>query len=284
MNKKSDSFLESIKTGLSDFKLGTQNMFKEFFKKETNKKQRANMWSFSRLIIPVVTGITSTIAIITSSYPIFAITGAIAALGAITDALDGASARKHKSKSEYGKILDQVTDKYFAGIVGINLLFLNPIYIYLLIGELLIASINAGYKIKYPKLNIESSKIGKVKTWPLYLSLALGYLSPINSTLLTISNLSIAITSVAQFLTCFSYLNNNSKEVIKLKRKEKIEQINQSFTEYESKEKELVFTKEKEQTLLDRYKELNNLLKEIIKLKEPKKTIDINNPTKIKKL
>ena len=57
-----------------EFKNGTKTMFKEFFKKETNKKQRANMWTFARFVIPVITLITSIIAISTASIPLCAVT------------------------------------------------------------------------------------------------------------------------------------------------------------------------------------------------------------------
>ena len=273
-----------IKSSLKSFKSGTQNMFKEFFNKETNKKQRANMWSFTRIIIPLITIITSTLAIITSSYPLFVTTGIIAGLGAVTDALDGASARKHKSNSEYGKVLDQVTDKYFAGVVGINLLFINPVYIYTLIGELAIAAINTAFKLKYHDLDIKSTMVGKIKTWPLYITLALGFLGPINSTFLAISNTSIAITLLAQLATCVSYVDSNSKQAKELRKKKKIEEINFMIEEENKKEKELVLTKEKEKTLLEKYKELSNLLKQVIEEKEKENIEDVNKDTKTKKL
>ena len=139
---------EEIKKYWEEFKSGTKTMFKEFFNKDTNKKQRANMWTFARFIIPIITLITSIIAISTASIPLFIATGIIAGMGAVTDYFDGKSARKHGSTSEYGKILDQASDKFFAGIIGINLLFLNPNYIYVLLGEALIAAINIGYKLK----------------------------------------------------------------------------------------------------------------------------------------
>ena len=44
---------DKIKNYYKELKDGTKNMFKEFFNKETNKKQRANMWTFLRLISPI---------------------------------------------------------------------------------------------------------------------------------------------------------------------------------------------------------------------------------------
>ena len=57
--KCGDSMKETISEFLKNFKSGTKLMFKEFFNKETNKKQRANMWTFSRLIISFLIPICS---------------------------------------------------------------------------------------------------------------------------------------------------------------------------------------------------------------------------------
>ncbi len=209
--------VEILKKYYEEFKTGTKKMFKEFFKLETNKIQRANMWTFTRLVTPIITVTLSVIAIITASIPLFITTACIAGFGAFTDKLDGASARKYESFSEYGKVLDQITDKSFAGIIGINLLFLNPLYIFVLLGEALISLVNISYKLKYKNINIDSTIFGKVKQTPLFLSLALGYLSTINPTLLTISNYSIILVVLFQVTTAVSYIENNNKEVKKLK-------------------------------------------------------------------
>lgn len=213
---------EEIKKYWKEFKNGTKTMFKEFFKKETNKKQRANMWTFARFIIPIITFITSIIAILTASIPLFIGTGIMAGMGAVTDFFDGKSARKHGSTSEYGKILDQASDKFFAGVIGINLLFLNPMYAFVLLGEALIAITNISYKLKYKDLDIKSTMIGRIKEWPLFITLALGFLSTINPTLLAISNYSILLTVIFQLATTASYIENNNKEVKELQKLEKI--------------------------------------------------------------
>ena len=155
---------EEIKKYWKEFKIGTKIMFKEFFNKETNKKQRANMWTFARFIIPIITLTTSIIAISTASIPLFIGTGIMAGMGAVTDFFDGKSARKHGSTSEYGKILDQASDKFFAGIIGINLLFLNPLYIFILLGEALIAVVNISYKLKHKDLDIKSQGLAVIPT------------------------------------------------------------------------------------------------------------------------
>lgn len=232
---------EMLKKFWVDFTTGTKTMFKEFFNKDTNKKQRANMWTFARLITPLVTLLLSIIAIITASPILFISTSVIAGFGALTDKFDGASARKHQSYSEYGKVLDQITDKSFAGIIGINLLFLNLNYIFILLGELAIALTNISYKLKYKDLNINSTLTGKIKQTPLFLSLALGYLSALNPSLLSVSNISILIAILFQTSTVLSYIKTNNEEVKKLKFKDLENYI--KGLEKQEEEKEKVLTK-----------------------------------------
>lgn len=282
MNKNLNYIKKSIKQGLNEFKIGTKTMFKEFFNKETNKKQRANMWTFLRIIIPLITIITSIIAISISSPILFLSTGLIAGFGAVTDYFDGKSSRKHNSVSKYGKLLDQVSDKIFAGIMGINLLFINFNYIFILLGELLIAGINVGYKLKYNDMDITSTKMGKIKEWPLFITLSLGFLSPINSTLLAISNASILFTLLFQLETAESYIMNNSKEAKILE----IKKVNINTENIEEKDdtKELTLIKEKENTRLDQYRNLRDVLNQIIDLKNNNEELDITNYQKTKEL
>lgn len=248
MKEKLNYIKKEAKYKFKEFKFGTRKMFKEFFNKETNKKQRANMWTFLRLIIPVLTLMFSICALAFAYVPLFCATAGLVGFGALTDYFDGKSARKHGSSSEYGKLLDQVSDKVFAGVVGINLLFINPLYLIMLIGELLIAAVNVGYKVKYNNLNINSTGIGKIKEWPLFISLGLGFLSPINSTFLAISNISIIISSLFQLLTVKSYLINNAIEVKKLEKDNHKLELENFEKEEIVKEKELVLTKENKNT------------------------------------
>jgi CDP-diacylglycerol--glycerol-3-phosphate 3-phosphatidyltransferase len=213
MKSKLSSLKITIKDNYSFLKSGTNKMFKELSNSNTNKKQIANILTFSRLITPLITLITSIIAIITGLYPLFIISGIIAGLGAITDALDGHISRITKSTSEYGKLLDQISDKVFVGIIGINLLFFNINYILSIVGEIIISVVNIYYKSKYPTLKINSTLIGKIKETPLFLSLALGYLSPINSTFMTISNISILVAFIFQIATIESYIISNNLKI-----------------------------------------------------------------------
>lgn len=267
-----DFMKKEIKKYLLEFKNGTSTMFKEFFNKETNKKQRANMWTFSRLIIPFLTLICSIIAIITNILPLFVVSSVLAGLGGITDRLDGLSARKHESFSEYGKLLDQVTDKVFAGIISLNLLILNLNYLGILLGEGLIAAINIYYKKKF-KIDIKSTIVGKAKQIPLFASLTLGFLSPINSVLMIIANISIIITFISQLLTTTSYIKQNNNEIKNVKNKNDMI-LNETNNKSEEKKKLKEITKHNNcnnkvnelQTpnKLEQYKKLRDVLNQII--------------------
>ena len=266
-----------VKEYWEKFKSGTKIMFKEFFNKETNKKQRANMWSFTRIIIPIITLILSIISIIANTIPLLIISSLIAGFGAITDRLDGLSSRKHKSQSEFGKVLDQVTDKYYAFIVGVNVSLLNPMYLLVLLGEVIIGTINLTYKFKHKDLDIKSTKIGKIKMWPLYFALALGYLSTINRLLYILSNISVFISFAIQILTAESYIKQNNAEVKKHKNSiNEKKHLNVDKDSNECREK-LVLEKSNNNTInntiskKEQYKQLRDVLNQIL-IKEKNNT------------
>lgn len=198
--------LEEIKHYIKEFNIDTKKMFKEFFNKETNKKQRANMWTFSRLISSFISVICSSISVIFHIPIMFLVAAIVTVLGALTDFFDGRSARKYNAVSEYGKLLDQITDKIFSIMISINLALFYPNFSILLIGEIIIAVINIYYKIKYPKIHINSTIIGKIKQFPLFITLGFGFLTPISKTIKSITNICIIITFIIQIITAISYV------------------------------------------------------------------------------
>lgn len=227
---------EMIKKYWLEFKDGTKLMFKEFFNKETNKKQRANMWTFSRLVISFLIPICSLVSILLSNPILFISSIFITSFGALTDFFDGRSARKYNSFSEYGKVLDQIADKTFSFMIGINLSLFNPLFLLSLLGESLIAITNISYKLKYNNLNIKSTMVGKIKQWPLFLSLILGFLSIFLPNLILITNISIVLTNLFQLATTVSYIKNNNDNIKNLK--EKIVKPNESIELKKDKSKD----------------------------------------------
>lgn len=207
-----------LKKHFKELESETKIMFKEFFNKETNKKQRANMWTFSRLILPFFIILLTILSLILKMPVLFSLGGIVAGFGGLTDFFDGRSARKYNSTSEYGKKLDQFTDKVFSGLIAINISIINPMYISLLVGEALIAFINLAFKSKFNYINDNSSKIGKIKQWPLFASLFLGFFIPSGNIILNISKILCAITVALQTLTIIDYSSNHIKTIIKKKK------------------------------------------------------------------
>lgn len=230
--------MNKLKKYIDLLKNGTKTMFKEFFKKETNKKQRANMWTFTRLVAPFINLILTIIAISSGISALFLASAIIAATAATTDFFDGRSARKYNSQSEFGELLDQVTDKVFSGLTGICLVMINPLYIITLIGEGIISSINVYYGLKHKNVKFESSKLGKLKMWPLFLTLGLGFFSQISLTMLKISNIAIVFTFIMQLLTAGNYIAINNSKVKEFKMKQIIESNDEELANSNENKKE----------------------------------------------
>lgn len=232
---------EIIKKYLSEFKIGTKTMFKEFFNKETNKKQRANMWTFSRLILTLPILIFSIISIISFSAPLLIANSILVSIGAITDYFDGKSARKHKSTSEYGKKLDQIVDKVFSIVIGVTLAIINPLYLIPLLGEGIIMSCNIPFSIKYKNLNDSSSLIGRIKQWPLGIAFILGYISSLTTGLSIAATISVIVTFMFQVVTALTYLKRNIDGVKKIENEERDNKLLEITEDFE-KNSELVKT------------------------------------------
>lgn len=192
-------------------------MFKEFFNKKTNKKQRANMWTFSRLVTSFLIPICSLISILTSNFSLFITSICVTGFAAATDFFDGRSARKYNSFSEYGKLLDQLSDKIFSIMVGINLVLYNPMFLMTLLGEGIIAGINISYRLKYKDLNMKSTQIGRIKQWPLSVALILGFISSLVPSLSLLTKIMVLLTFMFQTATSASYIVYNNNEIKKLK-------------------------------------------------------------------
>lgn len=217
---------ETVKKYANELTNGIKTMFKEFFNKDTNKKQRANMWTFSRLIITLPILIFTILSTINFSTPLLISNSILVAFGALTDFFDGKSARKYNSSSEFGKLLDQVIDKIFSIVVGITLTIINPLYLLLLLGEGIIATINVPFSLKYKELKDTSNQIGRIKQWPLGLSFLLGYLSPLSAGLNIATTITVITTFLLQIVTALSYTKRNIDGVKEIKEREKKKLLN----------------------------------------------------------
>ena len=274
MSKQIQNKLKNeYKNYLNNFKIGTIQMFKELGNKKTRKKQLANSLSFARLLTPFIAIILSTIALVTNILPLFTAAGIVTILGGSTDFFDGMIARKTNSTSEYGKQLDQITDKVFAIMLGIDLTIINPLFIMPILGEGIIALINLKYKLNFNNLTHKSTLIGRAKEFPLFLALGLGYFCPVNSICFNIVKVLLPITLALQSATAVSYVVKNEKEIKSKKISNNTNKIN--LEEDLNKGEKSANKKEKSITSkrLEQYKELKKLLEETkVEEKEISKT------------
>lgn len=248
--------MKQTKDYIDLLKNGTKVMFKEFFNKNTNTKQRANMLTFSRLLIAPIIPI-----LIALGLPICAVTAIF--IGAITDFFDGKCARKYNSTSEYGKILDPIVDKIFSIMIGISLSIVNPIFLINLIPEFGISLINILYQSKYENIKIKSSILGKIKQWPLAITFILGFVSILAPEVTNITNIFIGLTALLQTATFTNYIvtnENQVKRINQIKNNEFKDQIKVDDENGFENKKTLDNTKSRK----EQYLNLKNLLSEVI--------------------
>lgn len=133
----------------------------------------------------------------------------IAIFTAITDYLDGFIARKFNATSELGAKLDAVSDKFFAIGLLTALSIKYPILLISLFLEIVISIINLClyYKTKITK----SLFIGKIKTWSLFLSVILGFITYFNHQFLLIMNITLIITIILQIISIICYIGKCTK-------------------------------------------------------------------------
>ncbi len=132
------------------------------------KKMIPNILSLSRIIgallLPIIFDYTSILALIILLIILFT-----------TDMLDGQLARRWGVTTIGGGLLDPLGDKILAIMCIISLWQNFKMFGYLLLGEILITLINI---LRFMKSDqVQSSPIGKVKTWALSITLILGTIS-----------------------------------------------------------------------------------------------------------
>lgn len=183
---------------------GTKDMVKDIFVNHNFKEQLANILTFSRLLLAPIVLI---LMIVGLPLPAF-ITAIIADA---TDFFDGKAAKKYNSTSRYGQLLDQVVDKFFAGIIGIGIALYNPLFLVNIVGELSIAATGVIIQSKNKDLKMKSTLLARIKQWPLFVGLALGFISAVNPILQHITNIMIGIAAAFQVGTIIDYSRRDIK-------------------------------------------------------------------------
>lgn len=191
--------------------------------KEKMKKRIPNLLTKSRVIAPFLIAPASI-------FGNFTIAAIIAGLFGLTDAFDGHLARKWNATSEYGRLLDTISDKMFALGLIIPFLFTNPLIILpTMLLEITIGTVNVKSKIK--QNNPKSTLLGKIKTNFLYINLTMLYLFKCLNLSLTNLMPLVGITNIFQGATAIQYhiidkkqdkQKNKTEEVIKEEKKEEV--------------------------------------------------------------
>lgn len=195
---------DSIKGYINKFFSQAKLNIKDLKNKKTFSKQIPNILTFSRAVAPIPINIL----FFTGNIP-----AALIVCGAtfLTDAFDGAIARKLDAQSQFGADLDAICDKLLIAGISIPIIVLNPLMIINVVLETLISITNV--KAKLNNKNPKSSLIGKAKTWVLSLTVLSGYITSLFNIELNLlkSILMIIPTTLAQSITYIEYLKRNNK-------------------------------------------------------------------------
>lgn len=177
--------------------------------------------------------------------------------GAVSDLLDGVAARKLNAISEFGRKLDTVSDKLYAGSLLIpSILCGNLIMAIPLALELVISGIN----LKGQKLGVrtETQRIGKIKTVALFLTMIVGLLSTLDPAFLILLWPMMIVTTNLQYNSIITYNNilnqkleenNNRVEAVAVKEETKDDIIIENVKEPKKIDFKYVWNKGKD--LLD---------------------------------
>jgi len=243
---------KNLKKDINEFLNGFKNMFNDLKTKGRRKKQVPNLITLSRI------GIAAFIPPLAISGNLIG-AGILTVLAAVTDGIDGFVARKLDAVSEFGKNLDPVCDKLFAGLLLIPLISsISPI-VSLGIGlnlvlEAGIAGVNLNSKAKgnIPRTTI----LGKVKTGLLSILMASIYASFTYSSLIAIIPTVYLLTTITQSIALVDYYKID-------KRKDKIKSKLEVFDTFEKEATnelenniEKVNSKEEKKLTSDDYKKL----------------------------
>lgn len=186
----------------------------------------------------------------------------LTAFFSFTDLADGFIARNYNLMSELGGTLDAFTDKVFASTLLLAASFTNPILLLNLGMELGIAGINTHKKLN--NQHVQSSLIGKIKTWFLFALVGVGFIYPYFDIKNVLYDLSF-ITSAMQVLTIASYIKPNKNT--NKSSKSKVDDITNDFIiddnnvdEYELQKTKVL---ENDNSMLEHKNEDNDSIKQL---------------------
>ena len=197
--------------------------------------------------------------------------GIITSIVGLTDKLDGICARKLNGYSKFGALFDATTDKIFALILNTLLTTINPLFLFNIVGELQIGSVNL-YYLWGKNIKNNSTKLGKIKTVTLFSEYALSLLL-INTPL----NFLIPAMIIGNFALQQKVCNEYIKIGIKEKQKLEENKLNKNIENVEEVEKEFVLEKEQNEKL----EYLKRLRNDIVEHKDNKEKLLTKQKKKI---
>lgn len=203
---------DRIRKLCKDFIKDLKNNVKELFNKKTFYKQIPNLLTSVRAIAPIPFNILYFLGNIKWATIVIAI-------AFFTDAIDGKIARKYNLSSKFGATLDAICDKLMVVGVIIPVCSINYFFTINLILEIVIAFINSYASLL--GIKVESSIIGKFKTWPLFITIVLAYLNLFTKIPSVIITVLIVLTAFLQMLTALDYLSKNITSYFNNKNDEK---------------------------------------------------------------
>ncbi|MGM9834714.1 MAG: CDP-alcohol phosphatidyltransferase family protein [Bacilli bacterium] len=167
------------------------------------------------------------------------VTAVVAGILFATDFIDGTMARHFHVETFFGSVLDTVADKSFAIIILAILAFINPLFLICIFLEICISIVN--YKSIQKGNNVQSSKIGKIKTFILDLTVVITLIIMALDNLETfdfnipfeiISFIIVMSTSLAQVITLRDYIIKSIKgDITNKKCKEKRGTVLKTYNE-----------------------------------------------------
>lgn len=241
---------------MNTIKETTKNFTKGLFNPDNKLSLIPNWLSFSRVIggiaIPIMT-YTGT------SLPV--LFGTVSFL-ALSDFLDGKAARIiAKGETKEGAMLDAVSDKIFSLALIIGILPVMPVFALNGIMETAISLVNTKLLSSggHPKSNL----FGKIKIWPLSISLILSYtaiaaqnlsIAGINSELLLSISTALSLGTIPiEGINIKQYFDEYKKQTIKTEKKEKTEEekeTKEEKTTEKAKTPKFTLSKEKHQAMV----------------------------------
>lgn len=147
----------------------------------------------------------------------------------ITDSIDGILARKFKVQTLYGSMIDTIADKSLCIMLLILLVGNLKILTSVLVGEVIIATINIVATIRGKKT--KSSMMGKTKMWLISITIVLSYMYYFNVCNYHIWATSLILTIAMQIATIINYIiriskqENNTSPIYKTKSWEELKYI-----------------------------------------------------------